>query len=142
MFRTAIACMLGVSFCAASFLVAQDNPKADSGMPRVAAAAAGQETFRTYCAPCHGLDAKGTGPVVPVLRYKPSDLTQLSKRNGGKFPPAVIEDALEDNHLVPAHGSRETPIWGDAFRNADRGGEPVKIRIHNLVLYIETIQEK
>ena len=139
MFHTRIACMLGISLSVASALVAQDTPKANVATP-ITPLAAGQETFRTYCAPCHGVDAKGTGPVVPVLRCKPSDLTQLSKRNGGKFPPAVIEDALQDNHLIPAHGSRDTPIWGDAFRNPDRA--ETKIKVHNLVLYVESVQEK
>ena len=140
MFHTRIACMLGISLSIGSSIVAQDKPKADVATPTITPIAAGQETFHTYCAPCHGLDAKGTGPVVPVLRYKPSDLTQLSKRNGGKFPPAVIEDALQDNHLIPAHGSRDTPIWGDAFRNPDR--DEIKIKVRNLVLYIESVQEK
>ena len=133
---TKIVCTLGISLFVGSLLVAQDKPKASGAAPAVA----GQETFRTSCAPCHGVDAKGTGPVVPVLRYKPSDLTQLSKKNGGKFPPAIIEDALQDNHLIPAHGSRDTPIWGDAFRNQDR--EETKTKVHNLVLYIESVQEK
>lgn len=134
-----IACALGVSLFVGSLVVAQDKSKASVAAQAVPVVA-GQETFRISCAPCHGIDAKGTGPVVPVLRYKPSDLTQLSKRNGGKFPPAVIEDALQDNHLIPAHGSRDTPIWGDAFRNPDR--EETKTKVRNLVLYIESLQEK
>jgi len=121
-------------------MAAQDKPKANAVTPTITPVAAGQETFRTYCASCHGSDAKGTGPVAAVLRYKPSNLTQLSRRNGGKFPPALIENALQDNHLIPAHGSPDTPIWGEAFRNADP--DKVKIKVHNLVLYIESLQEK
>lgn len=79
MLRTRIACTLGISLFVGSLLVAQDKPKANVAT-LTTPLAAGQETFRTSCAPCQGVDAKGTGPVVPVLRYKPSDLTQLSKR--------------------------------------------------------------
>ena len=88
------------------------------------------------------LDAKGTGPVAVVLKYKPSDLTQLAKRNGGKFPSAVVEDALQSDPLIPAHGSRGMPIWSDAFRNTNRDEIMVKIKIHNVVLYVESIQQK
>lgn len=134
--------VLGIFLCAACLARAQEKSKSDATAPSITPIAAGQETFRTYCASCHGLDAKGTGPVAAVLRYKPSDLTQLSKRNGGKFPAAVVENALNDNHLIPAHGSREMPIWSDAFRSTNRDEALVKIKIHNLVLYLESLQEK
>ena len=38
--------------------------------------------FREYCASCHGMDAKGDGPVAASLKKKPADLTMLSKNNG------------------------------------------------------------
>jgi len=34
------------------------------------------------------------------------------------------------------------PVWGDAFRGMNRDDTLVKIRVHNLALYIEAIQEK
>ena len=46
----------------------------------------GGQMFLSYCAPCHGKDAKGGGPMAPALKATPSDLTTLSKRNNGKFP--------------------------------------------------------
>ena len=137
-----IAFVLGITACLASPLLAQENHKPNLTSPAITAVGAGQETFRAYCASCHGLDAKGTGPVAAALKYKPSDLTQLSKGNGGKFPSAVVEDALQSDPLIPAHGSRETPIWSDAFRNTNRDETLVRIKIHNVVLYIESIQEK
>jgi len=142
MLRTRIALMLGFDFCVAFFVIAQERPKADVATPTITPVAAGQETFRTYCASCHGLDARGASSAAAGLKHKPPDLTQLSKRNGGKFPSVLIEDTLQDNHLISAHGSRNMPVWGEAFRNANRDETLVKIRIHNLVLYIEPIQEK
>jgi len=140
MSRRSLAFWLGLGLLAAFLAAVQGNSLANPAPQAKPAMSSGEQTFRTSCAPCHGLDAKGTGPVVPVLRYKPSDLTALSKRNGGTFPAAVIEDALEDNHLIPAHGSSETPIWGDAFRNPNQ--DETKTKIHNLVLYIQSLQGK
>jgi mono/diheme cytochrome c family protein len=120
--------------------IAQDKPKAE--MPTITPLAAGQETFRGYCASCHGLDARGGGPAAPALKSRPTDLTQLNKRNGGKFPFAMVENAIRGNQFIQPHGSREMPVWGDAFRNVNRDEVLVKIKVHNLALYIESVQEK
>jgi mono/diheme cytochrome c family protein len=133
-----IACWLGMALCVARLLVAQDK----STTPPITPVAVGQEMFRADCASCHGLDAKGGGPAAGALKNKPTDLTQLSKRNGGKFPSARVEEAIQGNSLIPAHGSREMPVWGDAFRSVNRDEALVKIKIHNLVLYVESVQEK
>lgn len=137
-----IACMVGISLCVEPCLLAQDRPKADVAAPTITPVAVGQEMFRLDCAPCHGLDAKGRGPAAPALKNKPTDLTQLSKRNSGKFPSAMVESAIQGNRFIPAHGSREMPIWGDAFRSLNRDEALVKIKVHNLALYIESVQEK
>jgi mono/diheme cytochrome c family protein len=134
-----IALVLGL-LGLAPFLAAQNKP--DVATPTSTPVAAGQETFRTYCASCHGLDAKGAGPAVAGLKSKPPDLTQLSKRNGGKFPSARVETVLEHSSLFSAHRSQDMPVWGDAFRNANRDERLVKLKIHNVVLYIESVQEK
>jgi len=44
--------------------------------------------------------------------------------------------------FVLAHGTCEMPIWGEAFRGANRDEALVKIKVHNLSLYIESMQEK
>jgi mono/diheme cytochrome c family protein len=46
--------------------------------------ASGKEMFTSYCASCHGKDAKGNGPAANPLKQLPADLTTLAKRNGGK----------------------------------------------------------
>ncbi|MBI4264373.1 MAG: c-type cytochrome, partial [Acidobacteria bacterium] len=46
----------------------------------------GSRLFRTYCASCHGADARGMGPMADHLRHAPPDLTQFASRNGGVFP--------------------------------------------------------
>jgi mono/diheme cytochrome c family protein len=39
-----------------------------------ASVSAGETTFKTFCAPCHGTDAKGNGPLAPP-GSNPPDLT-------------------------------------------------------------------
>src|ERR1019366_9156892 len=45
----------------------------------------GKVMYSNYCAPCHGADGKGNGPVAPQLKQPATDLTVLAKNNGGKY---------------------------------------------------------
>ena len=101
---------------------------------------AGQETFRAYCASCHGMDGKGDGPAAAALTEKLPDLTRLGDR--GAFPMAMIESVIRGDQSVVAHGTREMPIWGQAFRNTNGDQALAKIKIHNLALYLASIQQK
>lgn len=134
--------ILGIVWCISSSMLAQDKSKADTGTPAVTPVTVGQEMFRAYCASCHGLDAKGNGPASPALRNRPPDLTQLSKRNGGKFPSVRVATIIQGDQFITAHGSREMPIWGEAFRNVNRDEALAKLKVHNLTLYIESVQQK
>lgn len=112
--------------------------------PLVIASMYGRDLFEFYCAPCHGRDGKGSGPVVPALRTRPSDLTTIARRNGGTFPKARVESFVTGvaDRLTPAHGSKEMPVWGPVFRGLDPRDTANKVRISNIVSYIETIQSK
>ena len=48
-------------------------------------ASSGKQMYVSYCAPCHGVDGRGQGPVASALKKQPADLALLSKNNGGKF---------------------------------------------------------
>ena len=110
---------------------------------RVAAVAAGRATFRQFCSPCHGVDARGDGPVGRLLLAKPSDLTHVAQRNHGQFPKDRITEALSVGVRMEteAHGSDQMPIWGPVFRTIDSSPEQVAQRIDNLIAYLESIQE-
>ncbi len=108
--------------------------------------------FRSYCAPCHGLDARGDGPVAQVLKTRPSDLTKLAGKYGGALPFEVVYKSIEGVDMPNAHGSSEMPVWGLWFANQavgervlDKDAKPteerVRERIGALVRYLETIQE-
>lgn len=45
----------------------------------------GEMEYLSSCAPCHGRNANGKGPLADQLKVPPSDLTQHAKKNGGVF---------------------------------------------------------
>jgi mono/diheme cytochrome c family protein len=102
----------------------------------------GADTYSFYCAPCHGRDGKGQGPVAAALKTLPADLTQLTSRNKGVFPKeqvrAFITSGTGD---VLAHGSPDMPIWGPTFRALETSDKLVNVRIFNVVSYLESIQQ-
>jgi mono/diheme cytochrome c family protein len=75
------------------------------------AAVQGADTYRRRCAPCHGSDARGDGPVAPALRTPPPDLTRLAAANGGVFPHDRVVAIVRGDIAVTPHGTREMPVW-------------------------------
>lgn len=75
----------------------------------------GKAEFQSSCASCHGTDGKGKGPVSAQLRVQPPDLTVLARNNNGVFPANAIYEIVYGSKTVPAHGTREMPIWGERF---------------------------
>jgi mono/diheme cytochrome c family protein len=103
----------------------------------------GKEMYKAYCAVCHGTDGKGGGPAANALKTPPSDLTLLSKNNGGKFPALKVTSTIRGTSDLPAHGSKDMPVWGELFWNMSRGHEgEVQQRVANLTHYIESLQAK
>ncbi|HEY3044993.1 MAG TPA: cytochrome c [Vicinamibacterales bacterium] len=103
----------------------------------------GEDSFMFYCAPCHGLSGRGEGPVAGSLKTLPPDLTALAKRNGGTFPRTdVISFVTGVSDRLPTHGPSDMPVWGPIFRALDPSDARVKIRIENIVAFIESIQIK
>jgi mono/diheme cytochrome c family protein len=78
----------------------------------------GQREFESSCAVCHGVNGTGNGPYWEILQQprRATDLTTLATRNGGVFPVSRIYDMIENGGSVPAHGTRDMPIWGTVYR--------------------------
>jgi len=112
------------------------NPAAKAEVER------GQVQFEQYCAVCHGKGGKGDGPAASAMTSKPTNLTLMQKRQGAFFA-AQVESAIRGTDPVIAHGVPGMMVWGALFRANARGDEAaVDARIHDLVAFIESIQEK
>lgn len=101
---------------------------------------AGQDTFAAYCAPCHGRSGAGDGPVAPVLRTRPADLRKLSSSRGSFPREAILAFITGNGRPIEAHGTSDMPIWGAIFRSLDPSDARVKIRLKNVVDYLESLQ--
>jgi mono/diheme cytochrome c family protein len=103
----------------------------------------GKEMYKSYCAVCHGLDAKGNGPAAPAMKTNPTDLTALAQKGAGKYPAAHVAAVIRGQAATPSHGSQDMPVWGRLFSSIDQGREgQVQQRVTNLVNYLETVQAK
>jgi mono/diheme cytochrome c family protein len=118
----------------------QGNAVIQNVRPTQTDPSSGKEMFFLYCASCHGLDGQGEGSASGAFKRPPPDLTLLSKRNSGKYPTARVEAAIQGDASIPAHGSREMPMWGQVFRGMQNDQVIVKLRVHNLAEYVKGIQ--
>ncbi|WP_375227901.1 c-type cytochrome [Roseobacter sp. S98] len=74
----------------------------------------GAQLFRLHCAACHGLDARGLGPLADSMKITPPDLTGLSARGEGAFPVRTIVKRIANR----SGGNRphaEMPVYGWFF---------------------------
>jgi len=108
--------------------------------------AGGELEYQNHCAICHGVDGKGDGIMSKYLTIRPSDLTQIAKKNAGRFPFWQVYRTIDGREEVRGHGTRDMPIWGDRFR-ADAGGNDSASRSQaagrtlGLVFYLQHIQQ-
>lgn len=136
-----------VTALAATFAVGFSN--ADQSKTKVTipvnktAPTSGKQMYSSYCAPCHGVDGRGQGPVASALKAPPTDLTALTKNNRGKFPDTHIVTVLENGTLIPSHGTPDMPVWGPILGKMNQATPQDRmLRISNLSRYLETLQAK
>jgi mono/diheme cytochrome c family protein len=136
------ACGLGVGLIIPAATPAQNSPTTTESYEKLIYSLKGPDLYRAHCAPCHGLDGKGGGPVASALKAKPADLTVLAKNNGGKFPAERASKFISGDEIIAAHGTREMPIWGPIFHQIEEDQDFGNVRVQNLVKYLESIQQK
>jgi mono/diheme cytochrome c family protein len=103
----------------------------------------GRAAYLRYCSACHGTDGRGDGVVATVMRPKPTDLTQLAKAHGGKFPYVQVRDIIDGRKRTAAHGTSEMPVWGEVFREQKAAAQPdanVRGQVQLITDYLSTIQ--
>jgi mono/diheme cytochrome c family protein len=108
--------------------------------------AEGKRAYLRACASCHGIDARGDGPVAPTLRVRPTDLTRLARTHGGTFPRTHVEDVVTGASPITAHGTSDMPVWRITFGPTSSGAAAAAALrrrrwLTGLVDYLETIQE-
>ena len=107
-----------------------------------APAADGRQLFLTYCASCHGPNGRGDGVMSGELRRMVPDLTKFAMRNGNTFPSVRVNQII-DGTGVGSHGTRDMPVWGDAFKRTRNGTpESAAARIQALTTFLESIQDR
>lgn len=110
-------------------------------------AAEGAVVYVTRCATCHGAEARGDGPMAPVLLVQPKDLTLLSAENDGEFPLLRVIQRIDGRDPLVSHGS-DMPVYGELFEGDDTAlklpsGQPLLTSrtIADLVVFLQAIQQ-
>jgi mono/diheme cytochrome c family protein len=112
----------------------------------------GKIEYDAHCAICHGVSGRGNGEMRKFLVKAPSDLTTMTKRNGGAFPNQLAWEIIDGRGAteIGPHGSREMPVWGQNYRvealsQAGTATAPewyVRNRIVALLDYLSRLQDK
>lgn len=98
--------------------------------------------YLKYCGSCHGPAGKGDGLLSGYLNPKPTDLTQLQKKAGGKWEPVAVARAIDGTRNVGAHGTSDMPVWGEVLREQGESPGGVQRKIDEIVDYLHSIQEQ
>lgn len=142
-----ITAVLMAGLASASFLALtqQPTPNIKSVPIKPTSPVSGQQMYTAYCASCHGSEGVGNGPAASAMKTQPTNLTILSKKNGGVFPAEHIQAVLKFGVENPAHGSAEMPVWGDLLRSLHGSSSNstmlVNQRIINITQYLKQIQQ-
>lgn len=107
----------------------------------------GVELYQEHCASCHGERAHGDGPVALSLKVAVPDLTRIAARQRGAFPVDRVRSVIDGRVPLAAHGTRNMPVWGWAFRASTTNTGPqaeyrTQALIGLLVDYLRSIQQK
>lgn len=106
----------------------------------------GRALFMENCAVCHGVDAKGNGPMARAVETAPADLTLIAQRNGGTFPTVEVLSTI-DGYTKASLSGPNMPEFGALLEGdlvpLDTGDgilTPTPRKLVALVEYIESIQ--
>jgi len=69
------------------------------------------------------------------------DLRTLAQRNHGKYPADHVAMALRLGAANHTHGTIDMPLWGLLFQTVDANRTVGELRIHNLNMFVESLQK-
>jgi mono/diheme cytochrome c family protein len=105
----------------------------------------GAALYAQHCAMCHGVEARGDGPLAPSLVVQPSNLRGLGR--GDAFPTFRVAARIDGHDPLVSHGS-PMPIWGQFFAGPQTAlrtssGQPIltPAPVADLVAWLATIQD-
>jgi mono/diheme cytochrome c family protein len=99
----------------------------------------GAAMYQQYCGSCHGPNGAGNGQYAGMLSVQPTDLTQLKRLHGGRYPAVHVRGVLE---WGTGHANTPMPMWAGRLSRLDRQDRGLaEIRMQNLINHIETLQQ-
>jgi mono/diheme cytochrome c family protein len=109
--------------------------------PDPTAASKGGLIYQRYCTSCHGLTARGDGPVAPSLRTRVPDLTTIAVRHHGRYPFERVVRVIEGRQTARVSASADMPAWAEVFGKT-RGTETAspEVAINDLAHYLWSLQ--
>lgn len=140
----AVLAVVGLISCAGT---KQQGARAQPGSDHLHSGRAlhhGERLYKVACSSCHGANARGNGPVAPLLTVPVPDITLIASRRGGTFPEDEIYRIVDGQADLTAHGPRHMPVWGyEFFGNApddEAAHREATKKVERLVLYLRSIQ--
>ncbi|HLC43441.1 MAG TPA: cytochrome c [Methylomirabilota bacterium] len=104
----------------------------------------GEHLYQRYCAPCHGREGRGDGPLAGSLEPKPSDLTRLRARLGGSYSLDRVAEVIDGRRGLRVHSATPMPAWGEAFEESLRDSPYARgmtlLQLQDLAEYLDTLQ--
>ena len=107
----------GILFAVAILFGLAGSGAAPRAVPAAEASPPARTLYLKYCSACHGENGRGEGVVSQFMRPKPTDLTQLARKAGGRFPFVPVMESIDGTKAVRAHGDSDMPVWGESFRD-------------------------
>ena len=137
----------GLAACALAALALLAAPRAALAHGSHAGVIRGSVTFQMHCAGCHGLKGHGDGPRAADGLARPSDLTRIAERHGGRFERGDVAGWIAGPTRVDAHGDADVQAWaaqglraGPAGPAEGEGGAGVSPRMKELLDYLQHMQ--
>ena len=102
----------------------------------------GADEYTWNCSTCHSQAGKGNGPLAALLFKNPSDLTHISRDNGGIFPSQHMFEVNVGRKDIPGHQTFQILGSWDRFRQTEgqRDYNSAETRIREVANYLESLQ--